>query len=52
MENQVRKKIVVIYTTSGDAAAFLVYPYIYNRQGEWMDGLLPPVRSILFMGTM
>lgn len=45
MENTVRKKIVVIYTTSGDAAAFLVYPYIYNRQGEWI-GWVTPTRQV------
>lgn len=30
------KSIIPIYTTSGDAEAFLVYPYIYNRIGEWV----------------
>ena len=28
------KSIIPIYTTKGDAEAFLVYPYIYNRIGE------------------
>lgn len=45
MENKVRKKIVVIYTTSGDAAAFLIYPYIFNRQGEWI-GWVTPTRQV------
>ena len=30
------KSIIPIFTTLGDAEAFLVYPYIYNRLGEWV----------------
>jgi len=29
-------KIIVVYTTQGDVGAFLCYPYLYNRQGEWI----------------
>lgn len=25
-----------IYTTRGDLEAFLYYPYLYNREGEWI----------------
>lgn len=28
--------IIPIYTTSGDAEAFLSYPYLFNRSGEWI----------------
>ena len=28
--------LIPIYTTRGDVGAFLAYPYIYNRQGEWV----------------
>ncbi len=34
-------KIIPIYTTKGDAEAFLVYPYIYNRIGEWVGWITP-----------
>jgi hypothetical protein len=27
---------IPIYTTSGDPRAYLVYPYIYNRNGNWI----------------
>lgn len=27
---------VAIYTSDGEAAAFLVYPYIYNRHGDYI----------------
>jgi hypothetical protein len=28
--------IVPIYTSQGDALAFLHYPYLHNRAGEWI----------------
>ncbi len=28
--------IIPIYTSKGDAEAFLVYPYLFNRLGEWI----------------
>ncbi len=34
MSNQ--RAIVPIYTSRGDAEAFLVYPYLHNRLGEWV----------------
>lgn len=30
------KKVIPIYTTSGDTGGYLVYPYIYNFIGEWI----------------
>jgi len=32
-ENQ---KTLPIYTTKGDLEAYLIYPHLYNRQGEWI----------------
>ena len=43
MANQ--KSIIPIYTTKGDPEAFLVYPYIYNRTGDWI-GWITPEREI------
>jgi hypothetical protein len=34
MSNQ--RSVIPIYTSRGDAEAFLVYPYLYNRLGEWV----------------
>jgi hypothetical protein len=34
-------KLIVIYTTSGDIGAYLLYPYLYNKQGEWMGWVTP-----------
>jgi hypothetical protein len=28
--------VIAIYTSRGDAEAFLCYPYLYNRMGEWV----------------
>jgi hypothetical protein len=36
MNTQPRRSVIPIYTSRGDADAFLVYPYLYNRQGEWI----------------
>lgn len=27
---------IPVYTTRGDLGAYLVYPHIFNRQGEWI----------------
>ncbi|RPH59731.1 MAG: hypothetical protein EHM81_07665 [Chloroflexi bacterium] len=37
--------IIPIYTSRGDAEAFLVYPYLFNRQGEW-TGFVTPQREV------
>ncbi len=33
---KITTKPLAIYTTKGDAAAFLVYPYLYNQMGDWI----------------
>jgi hypothetical protein len=30
------RRLIPIYTTTGDLGAYLRYPYIYNQQGEWV----------------
>jgi hypothetical protein len=34
-------KLIAIYTTRGDVGGFLIYPYIYNRVGEWIGWVTP-----------
>jgi hypothetical protein len=29
-------KPLPVYTSRGDVAAFLIYPYLYNQLGEWI----------------
>jgi len=36
MNNQSRFSVIPVYTSRGDAEAFLVYPYLFNRLGEWI----------------
>ena len=37
--------LIPIYTTKGDAEAFLGYPYIFNRNGDWI-GWVTPKRDV------
>jgi hypothetical protein len=38
-------KVIPIFTSHGDAEAFLVFPYLYSRQGEWI-GWVEADRSV------
>ena len=31
-----KRSVIPIYTSRGDAEAFLIYPYLYNPLGEWI----------------
>ncbi|MDP1545358.1 MAG: hypothetical protein Q8L87_04990 [Anaerolineales bacterium] len=37
--------LIPVYTTKGDAEAFLAYPYLFNRNGEWI-GFVTPQRDV------
>ena len=37
--------IIPIYTSRGDAEAFLAYPHLFNLQGEWV-GFVTPEREV------
>ncbi len=48
--------LIPIYTTKGDAEAFLLYPYLFNRNGDWI-GFVTPNRDVYsvigeFVGTL
>ncbi|MBI5950862.1 MAG: hypothetical protein HY865_04335 [Chloroflexi bacterium] len=34
--NGVQPKLIPLYTTKGDPEAFLLYPYLFNRNGDWI----------------
>jgi hypothetical protein len=36
MTNIQQRPLVPLYTSRGDVEAFLQYPYIFNRSGEWI----------------
>ena len=42
---QTQRTIIPIYTTRGDPEAFLAYPYLFNRLGEWI-GWVSPSRDV------
>ena len=39
------RKPVPIFTSAGDFDAFLIYPFIYSRNGEWI-GYITPEKDI------
>lgn len=39
------RKPIPIYDSKGNAEAFLVYPYLHNRNGEWI-GWVTPKREV------
>jgi len=48
--------IIPVYTSRGDTGAFLQYPYLFNRSGEWIGFVTPKreVYSVLgdYVGTL
>ena len=56
MNPQPNRAVVPIYTSRGDAEAYLAYPYLHNRVGEWI-GWVTPERQVysvlgLFVGEL
>ena len=53
---QPQRRIIPIYTSRGEAEAFLVFPYLFNRSGEWTGWVTPKreVYSVLgyYVGTL
>ena len=44
--NPTQKRLLIpIYNTRGDVEAFLAYPYLHNRSGEWI-GWVTPQREV------
>ena len=43
--SQNQHRTIPIYTSKGDAEAFLVFPYLFNRSGEWI-GWVTPKRDV------
>lgn len=39
------QKIIPIYSSRGEVEAFLVFPYLFNRSGEWI-GWVTPQREV------
>ncbi len=43
--NTAHKTVIPIYNSKGDVDAFLVYPYLFNRTGDWI-GWVTPKREV------
>jgi len=49
-------RIIPIYSSRGEVEAFLVFPYLFNRSGEWI-GCVTPQREVYsvmgnYVGTL
>jgi hypothetical protein len=40
-----QRRIIPIYSSRGEAEAFLVFPHLFNRSGEWI-GWITPKREV------
>jgi len=45
MSQQQQHRIIPIYSSRGEVEAFLVFPYLFNRSGEWI-GCVTPQREV------
>jgi hypothetical protein len=43
--SQSQSRIIPIFSSRGEADAFLVFPYLFNRGGEWI-GWVTPQREV------
>jgi hypothetical protein len=43
--NSSARKLIPLYTSKGDVEAFLAYPYLFNRIGDWV-GFITDKREI------
>ena len=48
---QNQKRIIPIYASNGEAEAFLVFPYLFNRSGEWVGWVTPKREVFSVMGN-
>lgn len=53
---QIQNRIIPVYNSQGEADAFLVFPNLFNRGGEWIGWVTPQreVYSVMgyFVGTL
>ncbi len=50
MATPAQTRIIPIYNSQGEADAFLVYPYIFNRSGEYIGWVTPQREVYSVMG--
>jgi hypothetical protein len=54
--SQSQSRIIPIYSSKGEVDAFLAFPYLFNRNGEWIGWVTPQreVYSVMgyYVGTL
>jgi len=50
MASQVQNRIIPVYNSQGEADAFLVFPHLFNRSGEWIGWVTPQREVYSVMG--
>ncbi|HKJ39830.1 MAG TPA: hypothetical protein VJ972_13715 [Anaerolineales bacterium] len=54
--SQNQQRTIPVYASNGEVEAFLVFPYIFNRSGEWIGWVTPKreVYSVMgyYVGTL
>lgn len=48
--SQNQRRIIPIYSSRGEAEAFLIFPYLFNRGGEWIGWITPKREVYSVMG--
>ena len=48
--SQNQQRIIPVYASNGEAEAFLVFPYLFNRSGEWVGWVTPKREVYSVMG--
>lgn len=49
--SQHQHRIIPIYSSRGEVEAFLVFPYLFNRSGEWIGWVTPQREVYSVMGA-
>ena len=49
--SQNQQRIIPVFASNGEAEAFLVFPYLFNRSGEWIGWVTPKREVYSVMGN-
>ena len=49
--SQDHARIIPIYSSRGEVEAYLVFPYLYNRSGEWIGCVTPQKEVYSVLGN-
>jgi len=49
--SQGQARIIPIYSSRGEVEAYLVFPYLYNRSGEWIGCVTPQKEVYSVLGN-